>query len=65
MNLLTSLDNYHAKRGKLLTPFEVSRYQFEKVEIHNGYNWNDWKLLQDNIGLITVIIVNHAFKDCR
>ena len=51
MDLLTSLDNYHVKRKKMLTSFGVMRYQFENVEIHNGYNWNDWKHLQNNIGL--------------
>ena len=64
-NLGLPLENYHAQSGKMLTPFEVLRYQFEKVEIHKDYNYRDRTFLYNNIGVITVIIVTHAFKDCR
>ena len=59
------LENYHAQSGKCLTPHELILYQFQKVEIHKDYSYWDRKLLYNNIGVITVIIVTHAFKDCR
>ena len=55
-------ETHHAEAGKYLTAFELIKYEFRKVEIHNGYNLENMNVLQDNIGLITVIIVTHSFK---
>ena len=49
-------ENYYAVIASLYLNEEGIQFYFEQVEVHQDYNFENDKLIDDNIGLITVLI---------
>ena len=59
----TNIDfmNYHAKLGYFSLYQSNHEYQFKEVKVHDNYNLTN-EHLNDNIGIITVLIIIYIFS---